>query len=38
MCYLKMAKGTATVTPKGEAKLRAFKKTLTRDEKRALGM
>jgi len=38
MGYLKIAKGKATVTPKGEAKLKAFKKTLTKEEKHALRM
>jgi hypothetical protein len=36
MGYLKISKGKATVTPKGEKKLRAFKKALTREERQAL--
>ncbi|MBN1570564.1 MAG: hypothetical protein JXA73_22160 [Acidobacteria bacterium] len=38
MGYLRISKGKATVTPKGEAKLKAFKKTLTGEERRALKM
>ncbi len=38
MDYLKIEKGKATVTPKGEAKLKAFKKGLSKEEKSALNM
>jgi hypothetical protein len=38
MGYLKISKGKAAVTPKGEAKLKAFKKTLTKVEKKALQL
>jgi uncharacterized repeat protein (TIGR04076 family) len=36
--YLKIEKGKAEVTPKGEAKLKAFKKSLSKEEKSALKM
>jgi hypothetical protein len=36
--YLKMEKGKATVTAKGEAKLKAFVKSLTKKERQALRM
>jgi ribosomal protein S19E (S16A) len=36
--YLKIEEGKATVTPKGEAKLEAFKKGLTGEERQALKM
>jgi hypothetical protein len=38
MNYLKIVKGKATVTPKGEAKLKDFRKSLTREERQALRM
>jgi uncharacterized repeat protein (TIGR04076 family) len=38
MGYLKIERGKAAVTAKGEAKLKAFKKTLTKEERRALRM
>ena len=38
MDYLIIKKGKATVTPKGEAKLRAFKKTITKEEIQAIGI
>jgi hypothetical protein len=38
MDYLKIEKGKAAVTPKGEAKLKAFKKKLSPEEKSALKM
>ncbi len=36
MDYLKIENGKATVTPKGEAKLKAFRKSLTKEERQAL--
>lgn len=36
--YLKIEKSRATVTPKGESKLKAFVKSLTREERQALKM
>jgi hypothetical protein len=36
MDYLKTEKGSATVTKKGEAKLKAFKESLTPEEREAL--
>ncbi|HSW58984.1 MAG TPA: hypothetical protein VLH15_11310, partial [Dehalococcoidales bacterium] len=36
--YLDIEKGKASVTPKGEAKLKNFKKSLSKEEKSALGM
>jgi ribosomal protein S19E (S16A) len=36
MGYLKIEKGKALVTAKGETKLKAFKKSLTKEERRAL--
>jgi len=38
MGYLEIKRGKATVTPKGEAKLNAFKKRLTAGEKKALSL
>ncbi len=38
MGYIKISKGKATVTPKGEKKLKAFKKSLTGEERLALRM
>jgi len=36
--YLKIARGKASVTPKGEAKLKVFKKSLSKEERKALRM
>jgi hypothetical protein len=38
MGYLDVKKGKATVTPKGKAKLKVFKKNLTAEEKKALKL